>query len=135
MAASASKINVKTEPRTSEVTCAARCVDPEATEVARAAVSNPELCDAVPLIGALGDLTRLRLVSALLTGPLCTCDLASVLGVSDSAVSHQLRLLKDLHLVESRRDGRIVYHELAGPHVRRFVESIRKSARELLTAL
>jgi ArsR family transcriptional regulator len=116
------------------VACEARCVDPEGTEVARAAVGNLELRNAAPLIAALGDLTRLRLVSALLTGPLCTCDLASVLGVSDSAVSHQLRLLKDLHLVESRRDGRIVYHELTGPHVRRFVENVCEGAREVRTA-
>jgi DNA-binding transcriptional ArsR family regulator len=73
-------------------------------------------------------------VSALLEGPLCTCDLALVLGVSDSAVSHQLRLLKDLQLVVSRRDGRIVYHDLAGPHVRRFVESICERAREVRRA-
>jgi len=110
-------------------------VDPDATEAARVAVSGLQLRDAASLMGALGDLTRLRLMSALLVGPLCTCDLASVLGVSDSAVSHQLRLLKDLHLVESRRDGRIVYHELAGPHVRRFVENVYEGAHELRTAL
>jgi len=106
-------------------------VDPDATKAARAAVGNLQLKDTAPLLGALGDLTRLRLMSALLVSPLCTCDLAFLLGVSDSAVSHQLRLLKDLQLVVSRREGRIVYHDLAGTHVRRFVERVCEEAYEV----
>ena len=120
---------------TDEVTCEARCVNPDATQAARVATNRPELRETVPLLSALGDLTRLRLVTALLEGPLCTCDLASVLGVSDSAVSHQLRILKDLQLITSRRDGRIVYHRLAGPHVRQFVREVSKHARKVSIAL
>lgn len=126
--------STKTRRLTDEVSCEARCVDPDATEAARVAASRPELAASAPLFSALGDLTRLRLVTALVEGPLCTCDLASVLGVSDSAVSHQLRLLKDLQLVTSRRDGRIVYHALAGQHVRAFIESVSRHAREVRCA-
>lgn len=135
MSVTPSDVSLRPSGRTDEAACEARCVDPDATEAARAAVSGLPLQDAASLIGALGDLTRLRLMSALLVGSLCTCDLAAVLGVSDSAVSHQLRLLKDLQLVQSRRDGRIVYHELAGSHVRRFVEHVCEEAREVRTAL
>lgn len=119
---------------TDETACDVRCVDPDAIEAARRALSGQELQKTVRLFSALGDLTRLRLVTALLEGPLCTCDLAAVLEVSDSAVSHQLRQLKDLQLVVSQRDGRIVYHELAGEHVRRFVQGVCKRSREVSCA-
>ena len=66
---------------------------------------------------ALGDPTRLRLLSALGGGELCVCDLASLAGISESATSHQLRLLRALRLVRARRDGRLVYYRLDDEHV------------------
>jgi DNA-binding transcriptional ArsR family regulator len=72
---------------------------------------------AAEFFAALGDPSRLRLVSALLGGELCVCDLAAVLGMTQSAVSHQLRLLRTLHLVTPRREGRIVYYSVADDHV------------------
>lgn len=69
--------------------------------------------------GALGDPTRLRIVSALATRELCVCDLAAALGLSQSAVSHQLRILRDLGLVRSRREGRLSYYTLDDEHVTR----------------
>lgn len=72
---------------------------------------------AAEFFAALGDPGRVRLVSALLSGELCVCDLAAVLGMTQSAVSHQLRLLRNLHLVTPRRDGRIVYYSIADDHV------------------
>ena len=74
---------------------------------------------AAELFAALGDPSRVRLISALLSGELCVCDLAAVLGMSQSAVSHQLRLLRTLHLVTPRREGRIVYYSIADDHVAR----------------
>jgi ArsR family transcriptional regulator len=68
--------------------------------------------------GALSDPTRVRLISALLPGELCVCDLAAVLGMSQSAVSHQLRLLRTLRLVKARKEGRVVYYTLADDHIR-----------------
>lgn len=130
-----SSSNGKAARLTDAVACKARCVDPGAIEAARAALGVREVQEAALLLSALGNLTRLRLMTALLQGPLCTCDLAAVLGVSDSAVSHQLRLLKDLQLVMSQRDGRIVYHELAGPHVRQFVQNACEGAREVRSEL
>lgn len=69
------------------------------------------------LFGALGDPTRLRIVSALSQRELCVCDIAASLGISQSAISHQMRQLRDLGLVRARRDGRLVYYSLDDEHV------------------
>jgi DNA-binding transcriptional ArsR family regulator len=65
----------------------------------------------------LGDPNRLKIVMALKNVEMCVCDLAAFTGLSDSAVSHQLRRLKDLALVKSRRDGQIIYYSLDDEHV------------------
>lgn len=67
--------------------------------------------------GALGDPTRVRIVDVLSHGELCVCDLAAVLGLSQSAVSHQLRLLRGIRLVRPRREGRIVFYSLDDQHI------------------
>lgn len=66
---------------------------------------------------ALGDPTRVRILDVLSHGELCVCDLAAVLGLSQSAVSHQLRLLRGIRLVKPRRDGRIVFYSLDDQHI------------------
>jgi ArsR family transcriptional regulator len=65
----------------------------------------------------LGDPTRVRILDALSKAELCVCDIATLLGVSESATSHQLRLLRDLRLVRSRRAGRMVYYALDDDHI------------------
>ena len=65
----------------------------------------------------LGDITRVRILDALSTGELCVCDLAALLGLSESAVSHQLRLLRGMRLVRSRREGRMVFYTLDDQHI------------------
>jgi ArsR family transcriptional regulator, lead/cadmium/zinc/bismuth-responsive transcriptional repressor len=67
---------------------------------------------------ALSDPTRVRLISALSQAELCVCDLAAVLGMTQSAVSHQLRSLRDLRLVKSRKVGREVFYTLDDDHIR-----------------
>jgi DNA-binding transcriptional ArsR family regulator len=70
------------------------------------------------LFSALADPTRIRILNALMvTEELCVCDLAVIADLSVSAVSHQLRLLRDRDLVNARRDGRMVYYSLADDHV------------------
>ncbi len=68
---------------------------------------------------ALGDPTRVRILSALSVGELCVCDLAATLGMSQSAISHQLRLLRQLRLVRRRKEGQMVYYTLDDDHVSR----------------
>lgn len=74
----------------------------------------------------LGDPTRVRILDALSKQELCVCDLAGLLGLTDSAVSHQLRLLRGMRLVKARRDGRMVYYTLDDQHiVSLFAEGLR----------
>ncbi|MDD2733465.1 MAG: metalloregulator ArsR/SmtB family transcription factor [Desulfuromonadaceae bacterium] len=65
----------------------------------------------------LGDPTRVRILHALSLEELCVCDIASLLGTTKSAISHQLRLLRSLRIVRHRKDGRIVYYSLDDSHV------------------
>jgi len=65
----------------------------------------------------LGDATRVRLLDALAHGELCVCELATLVGLSESAVSHQLRLLRSLRLVRPRRAGRQVFYSLDDQHI------------------
>ena len=67
--------------------------------------------------GVLGDPTRVRILDALSGGELCVCDLASIVGISESAVSHQLRLLRGMRLVRPRRAGRQVFYTLDDQHI------------------
>ncbi|MDH4063686.1 MAG: metalloregulator ArsR/SmtB family transcription factor [Acidobacteriota bacterium] len=77
---------------------------------------------------ALGDPTRVRILDALSHGELCVCDLAAVLALSQSAVSHQLRLLRSLRLVRARRDGRMVFYTLDDRHI---VDLLRQGRRHV----
>ena len=65
----------------------------------------------------LGDPTRLRIVDALAEGELCVCDISERVGISESAVSHQLRLMRSMRIVRGRREGRCVYYTLDDQHV------------------
>jgi len=71
--------------------------------------------------GALADPTRVRIALALLDRELCVCDLAAIVGISQSGVSHQLRVLRDLRVVSYRRDGRRAVYRLADDHIRKLL--------------
>ncbi len=70
---------------------------------------------------AMADPTRLKMLWALDHGEMCVCDLAAFLGVTESAVSHQLRLLRQLQLVSSRRQGPVLYYRLNDDHISQLV--------------
>ncbi|MGD8948340.1 MAG: metalloregulator ArsR/SmtB family transcription factor [Desulfobacterales bacterium] len=80
-------------------------------------ISDRELDRLALTYSVLGDPSRLKIVMALRTVEMCVCDLAAFTGLTESAVSHQLRRLKDLALVKSRRDGQIIYYSLDDAHV------------------
>lgn len=69
------------------------------------------------LFKIFGDGTRVRIICALLKSEMCVCDLAALLEMSQSAVSHQLRTLKQARLVKNRRDGKVIYYSLDDEHV------------------
>ncbi len=75
------------------------------------------------LFKALSDPTRLRIVSAIGTvGELCVSDISASLGMTQSAISHQLRLLRSFNLVKNRKHGRMVYYSLASDHVKKIFD-------------
>lgn len=92
--------------------------------------SGPDLEVASEVFRLLGDPGRLRIVQALAAEELCVCDLATFLGASSSAVSHQLRLLKQARLVRNRREGKVVYYRLDDGHVTSLVTTALDHARE-----
>lgn len=110
---------VRTKARHAE--CEVSCVDVARTARARKALPAPVAISALAeTLKALGDPTRLRIVTALgVPGveELCVCDLASLVGVSQSAVSHSLRVLRDLRLVRYRKVGKIAFYALDDAHV------------------
>ncbi len=98
--------------------CRIRVVHLERIGLARReAMAESELSRLALTYKLLGDPTRLKIVMALAGGEMCVCDLAAFLGLSESAVSHQLRRLKDLALVRNRRDGPVLYYSLDDEHV------------------
>ena len=99
-------------------TCGIRMVHRERVERARDKSLPRDQLDRLSLTyKAMGDPTRLKMIMALWGGEMCVCDLAAFLGLSESAVSHHLRRLKDLALVRPRRDGQILYYSLDDSHV------------------
>ena len=74
--------------------------------------------DAAELLKVFGDATRLRIIFVLSQSEKCVCDIANELNMTQSAISHQLRVLKQARLVSSRRDGKTIYYSLCDDHVR-----------------
>ncbi|MFQ5646976.1 MAG: ArsR/SmtB family transcription factor [bacterium] len=70
----------------------------------------------------LGDPTRIKITQALAQEELCVCDIASLLGMSDSAISHQLRVLRNLRLVKYRKEGKMAFYSLDDEHITRLFE-------------
>jgi len=92
--------------------------DPDRLAARRASLLPPAtLAPLAETFKVLGDVTRVRLLDALSHGELCVCDLAALVGLSESAVSHQLRLLRGMRLVRPRRAGRQVFYAIDDQHI------------------
>jgi len=85
---------------------------------------------AVENFKTLSDVTRLKILIAISQKELCVCDISALLGISQSAVSHQLRVLRNTNLVKFRRDGKSVYYSLADKHVLKLIEMSIEHAEE-----
>lgn len=98
--------------------CDVRCLHPDTVRAAREQLLPPdEARELAAIFDVLADPTRVRIVQALAARELCVCDLANVLGMRQSAVSHQLRLLRALRVVRARKEGRVVYYALDDAHI------------------
>ncbi len=88
------------------------------------------LYDLAELFKVFADSTRIRILYLLFESEMCVCDIAQLLGMTQSAISHQLRLLKQSKLVSSRRDGKTVFYFLADDHVRTILDQGMEHIRE-----
>ena len=84
-------------------------------------VSEEMLCDLADLFKIFGDTTRLRILFALLDDEMCVMHISERLGMTSSAISHQLRILKQNKLVKSRREGKSIFYSLADGHVKTII--------------
>jgi ArsR family transcriptional regulator len=89
-----------------------------------------ELMTLADLFKVFGDTTRVRILYLLFESELCVCDISTLLGMNQYAISHQLRVLKQTKLVKSRRDGKTVFYSLADQHVRTIVGNGMEHVRE-----
>lgn len=113
--------------------CDVECLHPEHVRpLLGRVVSGPDAQALAGIFELLADITRARLLHALsLAEELCVCDLAALLGRSESALSHQLRHLRDRGIVERRKVGRVVYYRLADAHIRHVLaDGLRHIAEE-----
>ena len=79
------------------------------------------LCDLSDLFRLFGDTTRVKILFSLFESEMCVCAIAELLGMTQSAISHQLKILKDANLVANRREGKTIYYFLADDHVRTII--------------
>ena len=79
------------------------------------------LCDLSDLFKLFGDATRIKILYSLFESELCVCAIAELLGMTQSAISHQLKILRDANLVGNRREGKTVYYFLSDDHVRTII--------------
>jgi DNA-binding transcriptional ArsR family regulator len=103
-------------------------------ELRDALIGEDDVVDLAETFRTLGDPTRVRILDALSHGELCVCDLAALVRMSESAVSHQLRLLRNLRLVKPRREGRMVFYALDDRHIislfRQGLRHVQESPRQ-----
>ena len=88
------------------------------------------LFELAELFKVFGDSTRIRILSALSISEMCVCDIAALLGMTQSAISHQLRALKNARLVKARREGKTVFYSLADDHVKTIIDQGLEHVKE-----
>ena len=110
-------LNVTDIPKCEQV-----CVHADVVQMALSEMPHDEeLYNLAELFKVFGDSTRIRILYVLSESELCVCDLAQILGVSQNAVSHQLRVLKNNKLVRYRREGKMIFYSLADDHVKSII--------------
>lgn len=98
--------------------CSITCINQERVdETTQSLPQTDTIVQMADVFKALSEPSRLKIVLSLLNGELCVCELATVCDQTDSAVSHQLRLLRTLKIVKNRRQGKIVYYSIDDTHV------------------
>ncbi len=103
--------------------CRCTTVHEEVIQTVKAQMPAKEQLDGLAdTFKVFGDLTRIRILSALTDAVMCVCDIAALLEMSQSAISHQLRVLRQARLVKYKKTGKVVYYSLDDEHVRQIIE-------------
>ena len=111
--------------------CSAEVVHEDLLKIVNDTIpEETELYDLAELFKVFGDSTRIRILFVLFEAEVCVCDLAQALNMTQSAISHQLRILKQNKLVKSRREGKSIFYSLADGHVRTIIAQGREHIEE-----
>ena len=111
--------------------CSEECVHEDLLKIVNDTMpEETELYDLAELFKVFGDSTRIRILFVLFEAEVCVCDLAEALHMTQSAISHQLRILKQNKLVNSRREGKSIFYSLADGHVRTIIAQEREHIEE-----
>ena len=111
--------------------CSEECVPEDLLKIVNDTMpEETELYDLAELFKVFGDSTRIRILFVLFEAEVCVCDLAEALHMTQSAISHQLRILKQNKLVNSRREGKSIFYSLADGHVRTIIAQGREHIEE-----
>ena len=98
--------------------CTGKCINEEKVKETALTMPDPDqISKMANIYKAMSDPSRLKILLVLLSQEHCVCDIAVLCGQSDSAISHQLRLLRTMNIVKTRRDGKIIYYSLSDEHV------------------
>ena len=112
-------INNYLEPAMSDEFCSCELIHENIIESVRQKMPQEEkLYDLAELFKVFGDTTRVKIISALFEAELCVCDIAELLTMSPSAISHQLRVLRQARLVKHRKEGKVVFYSLDDEHIK-----------------
>lgn len=111
--------------------CEVSVIHHETINHVRRSMPDEELVlDAAELFKVFGDSTRAKIICALAVAEMCVCDIAALLSMSSSAISHQLRILKQARIVRSRRDGKIIYYSLDDEHIKQLFDAAIEHLKE-----
>lgn len=102
--------------------CDSRCIHTKSVQKTKTELPDlPDIVQMAEIFKAISDPTRLKIVLSLLNREHCVCDIAAICSQSDSAVSHQLRLLRTLKILKNRREGKIIYYSIDDEHVKSLI--------------
>ena len=112
--------------------CEQRIIHEDRVELAQRLLPHEKVIQSMSeLFKIMGDPSRVKILMALDSQEMCVCDLAALLGVSESAASHQMRNLRSMNLVKNRREGQVLYYRLIDEHVMQLIRVARDHVREL----
>ena len=104
--------------------CSCNVIHKEVVENVKNKLPKEEtLYDLAELFKVFGDSTRIKIICSLFESEMCVCDLSVLLNISQSAISHQLRVLKSARLVKFRRAGKVIYYSLDDEHIKQIVDA------------